>query len=188
MIYSNRKTAGVFFPTAASQFILGLIAAEALYPGYSISTNYISDLGIGPSSIVFNVSVFLLGLLSIIGTYFLHRAFQPKVVTILFIIASLSAMSIGIFTENSKPMHMSASFFVFLFSGLSAIFSYKLTKYPFKIIVILLGMMSLLALILYIENIYFGLGLGGMERMIVYPIPIWMIGFSGFLLAFPEKS
>jgi hypothetical membrane protein len=61
-------------------------------------------------------------------------------------------------------------------------------KYPFNIISILLGLMSLLALVLFIGNIYFGLGVGGMERMIVYPILIWMMGFGGFLIAFTEKS
>jgi hypothetical membrane protein len=188
MIYSNGKVAGVFFFIAASQFILGLIVAEALYPGYSISTNYISDLGVGSSSMVFNVSIFLLGLLSIIGTYYLQRAFNLKVVTILLTITAVAAMGVGIFTENSEPMHMGASFFVFLFSGLSAISSCRLMKYPFNIISILLGLMSLLALILFIGNIYFGLGVGGMERMIVYPILIWMIGFGGFLIAFTEKS
>jgi len=171
MVYSNGKVAGVFFFIAASQFVLGLVVAEALYPSYSISTNYISDLGVGPSSMVFNVSIFLLGLLSIIGTYYLQRAFNLKVETILLTIAALAAMGVGIFTENSEPMHMSASFFVFLFSGLSAIFSCRLMKYPFNIIVILLGSTSLLALILFIGNIYCGLGVGGMERMIVYPIP-----------------
>jgi hypothetical membrane protein len=188
MIYSNGKVAGIFFFIAASQFIMGLIVAEALYPGYSISTNYISDLGVGPSSTVFNVSIFLLGLLSIIGTYYLQRAFNFKVVTILLTIAAVAAMGVGIFTENSEPMHMFASFFVFLFSGLSAISSCRLMKYPFNIIVILLGLMSLLALILFIGNIYFGLGVGGMERIIVYPTLIWMIGFGGFLITFPEKS
>ena len=107
--------------------------------------------------------------------------------TILFTIAALAAMSVGIFTENNLPMHMLATFFTFLFSGLSAISSYKVTKYPFNIIVILLGLTCLLALILFIGNIYFGLGVGGMERMIVYPILIWMIGFSSFLIAIPEK-
>lgn len=188
MIYSKEKIAGLLFFIAASQFILALIIAEALYPGYSTSTNYISDLGIGPSSTIFNVSVFLVGLLTIIGTYFLHRAFHLTVVTILLTIAALAAMNVGIFTENSEPMHMLASFFVFLFSELSAIFSYKFTKYPFNIIVILLGITSLLALILYGGKIYLGLGVGGMERMIVYPILIWMIGTGGYLIAFPEKS
>lgn len=76
MVYSNGKVAGVFFFIATSQFVLGLVIAEALYPGYSISTNYISDLGVGPSSMVFNVSIFLLGLLSIIGLLFTTRL-QP---------------------------------------------------------------------------------------------------------------
>ena len=188
MIYSNGRVAGILFFIAAAQFILGLIVAEALYPGYSISTNYISDLGVGPSSLVFNTSIFLLGLLSLIGTYFLYRAYNLKVITILLTFAALASMGVGIFTENSEPMHMVVSFFAFLFSGLSAIFSYRLMKHPFSIIVILLGGMSLLAMILFIGNFYFGLGVGGMERMIVYPILIWMIGFGGFLMEFPEKS
>jgi hypothetical membrane protein len=95
MVYSDGKIAGVFFFIAASQFILGLIVAEALYPGYSISANYISDLGVGPSSVVFNMSIFLVGLLTIIGTYFLQRAFNFKVITILITIAALAAMGVG---------------------------------------------------------------------------------------------
>jgi hypothetical membrane protein len=187
MIYSNGKVAGTLFFVASAQFILGLIVAEALYPGYSISTNYISDLGVGPSSMVFNTSIFLLGLLSLIGTYFLYQAYNLKVITILITITALAAMGVGIFTENSGSMHMFVSFFAFLFSGLSAIFSYRLMKSPFSVIVILLGVMSLSVLFLFIGNFYFGLGVGGMERMIVYPILIWMIGFGGFLIAFPKN-
>jgi hypothetical membrane protein len=188
MIYSNGKIAGIFFFVAASQFILGLIVAEALYPGYSISTNYISDLGIGPSSTIFNVSIFLTGLLSIIGTYFLHRAFHHKVVTLLLTISALAALCVGIFTENSEPMHTVVSFFVFLFGGVSALVSCRLMKHPFSIIAIILGMMSLFASIFFIGKIYLGLGVGGMERMIAYPILIWMIGFGSFLIALSEKS
>jgi hypothetical membrane protein len=187
MVYSDSKVAGVLIFIAASQLIFGVIIAEALYPGYSISTNYISDLGIGPSSTVFNASIFLLGLLAIIGMYFFQRAFHFPLVTILFAIAALAAMGVGIFTENSGTMHTLASIVLFLFSGLSAIFSYKVTKYPFNIIAILLGLTSLLAMILFMGNIYLGLGAGGMERMIVYPILIWMIGFGSFLIAIPEK-
>jgi hypothetical membrane protein len=188
MVYSNGKMAGVLFFIASTQFVLGMIVAEALYPGYNISTNYISDLGIGPSSLVFNTSIFLLGLLTLIGTYFLYRAYNLKVITILLTITALASMGVGIFTENSEPMHLFVSFFAFLFSGLSAIFSYQLMKHPFSTIVLLLGVMSLSALFLFIGNFYLGLGVGGMERMIVYPTLIWMIGFGSFLIAFPEKS
>jgi hypothetical membrane protein len=188
MIYSNIKVAGVLFFIASTQFVLGMIIAEALYPGYSISANYISDLGVGPSSTVFNVSIFLLGLLSLIGTYFLYQAYNLKVITILLIITALASMGVGIFTEDNNPMHMFVSFFAFLFGGLSAISSNRLMKHPFSIIVILLGVMSLSALFLFMGNFYFGLGAGGMERMVAYPILIWMIGFGSFLIAFPEKS
>jgi hypothetical membrane protein len=64
-----KATAGTLFLVAATQFILCLIIAEAAYPGYSVSANYISDLGVGPSAIIFNSSVFLLGLLILTGTY-----------------------------------------------------------------------------------------------------------------------
>jgi hypothetical membrane protein len=188
MIYSNIKVAGVLFFIASTQFVLGMIIAEALCPGYSISANYISDLGVGPSSTVFNVSIFLLGLLSLIGTYFLYQAYNLKVITILLIITALASMGVGIFTEDNNPMHMFVSFFAFLFGGLSAISSNRLMKHPFSIIVILLGVMSLSALFLFMGNFYFGLGAGGMERMVAYPILIWMIGFGSFLIAFPEKS
>ena len=107
-------------------------------------------------------------------------------ITILFTISAVAAMSVGLFTENSEPVHTIACIAVFLFSGLSAIFSYKVTKPPFNIIAILLGSTSLISMILFIGNIYLGLGVGGMERMIVYPILIWMIGFGSFLLVYPE--
>ena len=188
MAYSNGKMAGVLFFIAATQFILGLVVAEALYPGYSISKNYISDLGIGSSAMIFNVSVFLLGALMIIGAYFLQRAFNVKILTVLLTLSALGSMGVSIFTENSEPMHSIASLIVFLFAGLSTIYSYKLMKLPFSIINVLLGVMSLVALVLFAINLYLGLGAGGMEHMIVYPILIWTIGFGGFLIASPNKS
>jgi hypothetical membrane protein len=186
--YSNGKVAGVLFFIAATQFILGLVVAEALYPGYSISRNYISDLGVGPSAMIFNASVFLLGSLMIIGAYFLQRAFNIKILTVLLTLSAVGSMGVGIFTENSEPMHSIASLTVFLLGGLATIYSYKLTKPPFSLINVLLGAMSLVASVLFAMNLFLGLGVGGMERMIVYPILIWTIGFGGFLIARPEKS
>jgi hypothetical membrane protein len=188
MTYLPGKVAGVFFFVAATQFFLGLLLAEALYPGYSIAQNYISDLGVGPSALIFNTSIFLLGVLMMVGTYFLHRTFNIKVFTVLLIIAALGSMGVGLFTENSEPMHSITSLLVFLFGSLSAIYSFRVMKLPFSLISIFLGMMSLFALVLFAAQQYLGLGVGGMERMIVYPVLMWAIGFSGYLFAFPEKS
>jgi len=195
MAYSNGKVAGTLFFIAATQFVLGLIVSEALFSGYSISGNYISDLGVGSSSMIFNSSVFLMGLLLIVGAYFLQRAFNFKMLTVLLVLTAIGAMGVGIFTEDFGTMHSVVSLIAFLFGGLSAIFSalcsyvhkFNLLKMPFSAIAVILGLMSLGALVLFIARMDLGLGVGGMERMIVYPLLMWGAGFGGYLIAHPEE-
>ena len=197
MTYSSGKVAGALIFIAVTQFVLGLIVSEALYSDYSIANNYISDLGVGPSAMYFNSSVFLMGLLLIIGAYFLQRAFDFKILTILLVLTAIGAMGVGIFTEGFtiKSIHTIVSFIAFIFGGLSAIFSvvcsyvhkFRLVKMPFSAIAVILGLMTLGALALFAGGIYLGLGKGGMERMIVYPLLMWGTGFGGYLIANPEK-
>ncbi len=195
MKYSNERLAGTLFFVAASQFVIVLVVAEALYPGYSIATNYISDLGVGPSAIYFNSSVFVMGLLLITGSYFLQRALNHKILTGLLVVTAIGAMGVGVFTEDFGTIHTVVSVIAFLFGGLSAIFSAicsyvhdsTLLKTPFSIIAVILGLMSLAALALLGSNMDLGLGVGGMERMIAYPLLMWGAGFGGCLIASPEK-
>jgi hypothetical membrane protein len=198
MSYSRGKAAGVLFFIAATQFVLCLTIAEALYPGYSVSGNYISDIGVGPSSIVFNSSVFLLGLLLLIGTYFLRHIPNFKTVTMLLLLMAIGAMGVGIFTKDFTLAHGAVSSLAFFFAGLSAIASFKVLQKPFSLISIILGAMTLGALVLFssgltasgsltsneaFDSIFFlGLGPGGMERMIVYPALMWLAGFGGHLI------
>ena len=195
MAYSSGKVAGALILIAVTQFVLGVIVSEALYPGYSVSDNYISDLGVGPSSMIFNSSVFLMGLLLIIGAYFLQRAFDFTMLTVLLALTAVGVMGVGVFTEDFGAIHGVVSLMAFLFGGLSAIFSvicsyvhgFKLVKMPFSALGIILGLMTLGALGLFVVKIYLGLGAGGMERMIAYPILMWGAGFGGYLIAYPEE-
>jgi hypothetical membrane protein len=197
MLYPKERVAGVLFFVAVTQFILCLAIAEALYPGFSLSDNYISDLGIGPSSIVFNSSVFLLGLLLVIGTYLLRHISDLKTVNMLLFLMAVGAMGAGVFTKNFTVAHGAVSSIAFFFSGLSAIASAKVLKKPLSLISIVLGAITIGALVLfssgmitsgsltsniaYDSNFYLGLGPGGMERMIIYPALMWLAGFSGHL-------
>jgi hypothetical membrane protein len=137
---------------------------------------------------VFSASIFLLGLLIIVGTYFLQCAFNVKILTVLLTLTALGFIGVSIFTHNSYSIHFIAAVITFLFGGLSAIYSYKLMKLPFSLINVLLGLMTISVSVLYLIKQYLGLGLGGMERMMVYPILIWEIVFGGYLIALPEKS
>src|SRR5207245_86997 len=106
MRLDDRQWAGLLLFVGIAQFaIIGLTVAESVYPGYSVSINYISDLGVGPAALIFDPSIILLGLL------------------------------------------------------------------------------SYAALGLYISKIYLGLGPGGMERMIVWPVLVWGLAFGGYLFA-----
>jgi hypothetical membrane protein len=188
MTYSEAKVAGTLFFIAATQFVLGLVVAESLYPGYCVSTNYISDLGVGPSAYIFNSSVFLLGLLVLVGAYFLQRSLNSTVLTALLLLTAIGAMGVGVFTEHSGTVHSVVSLIAFLFGGLSAIASSRLLKLPFSILAVIMGLMDLAALILFTTNAYLGLGAGGMERMIVYPILTWGAGFGAHLIGQTEKE
>ena len=203
MVHPDGKIAGVLFFVAATQFVLCFIVAEALYPGYSVSDNYISDLGVGPSSLIFNSSIFLLGLLSIIGAYFLPRTIDFRALTILLVLMAIGAMGAGVFTKDFTTIHGAVSSMAFAFGGLSAIASFKVLKKPLSVISLMLGLVTLGALALFAgglltsgaytsieapsSDLFLGIGPGGMERMIVYPALIWLIGFSGYLIAMSEK-
>jgi hypothetical membrane protein len=205
MTRSNTRIAGVLFLVASAQFILGLVVAEALYPGYTVADNYISDLGVGPSSMVFNSSAFLFGLLSLIGAYFLPRTVDFRSLTVLLILMAIGAMGVGIFTSKfSTTIHGVVSLMAFGFGSLSAIASFKVSKLPMSAISAILGAMTLGALALFSAGLvttgslttseppaseyFLGIGPGGMERMIVYPALIWLTLFSGHLIALSEKQ
>ena len=204
MTYSKEKVAGMLFFVAATQFVLCLTISEALYPGYSIFGNYISDLGVGPLSIVFNSSVFLLGLLLTAGVYLLRHNPNFQVLNIMLLLMGIGSMGVGIFTKDFSLEHGAVSSTAFFFSGLSAITSFKVLTKPFSLISIILGVITLGALSLFsigmvasgsvtseaaLDSIfYLGLGPGGMERMIVYPALVWLAGFSGHMASQREQN
>ncbi|MEM1564117.1 MAG: DUF998 domain-containing protein [Candidatus Bathyarchaeia archaeon] len=180
----NNKVAGALIFVGATQFILCMLIAECIYSNYSISENYISDLGkIGEvSAPVFNTSVFVLGLTVVAGAYFLRQTIANKFFLCLLILCGVGAMGVGIFPEDFGPIHLAVSLIAFLFGALSAIASYKFQKAPLSYFAVVLGLISLAALILFGLKMDLGLGVGGMERMIAYPILLWAIGFGGYLI------
>jgi len=188
MKYENRKIAGLLLFIAGVQCVLGIIIAETLYPGYSTSENYISDLGVGSSALIFNSSVFLLGVLVVADAYFVQRAFNSKLFSILLIITGIGAMGVGLFTEDAGVMHVIFSLITFIFAGVSAMLSYRLLKPPLSYFSIILGALSLLALILFASGNYLGLGKGGMERMIAYPTLLWAIGLGSHVIGYSNKT
>jgi hypothetical membrane protein len=187
------KIAGAALFAGVVQFALAMFLAEFLYPGYSVSGNAISDLGatcgngvchiIQPTSTIFNLSIILAGILVLISGFYLRRAVRAKAI-VAFTLASGAAMAgVGLFPETFGVIHGIVSLITFLSISFAAISAYNVERSPLSYFSILLGIFSLVATVLFIDGAYLGLGEGGMERMIVYPVLLWSIAFSGHLIA-----
>lgn len=182
------RNPGLIIFIAAVQLVIFLMLAEATYPGYSISENYISDLGVGPSPAywIFNISVFIFGLLAVYAAYLLDRDYDKRLNAVLLAIAGIGAMGVGLFHEDLGAIHVVMAFLAFFFGGLSAVFSYKLVKPPFSWASMVLGVISITALVFQGAGVYLGIGVGGMERMIFYPVMLWAVGLGGYLMGDEE--
>ncbi|MFB6469711.1 MAG: DUF998 domain-containing protein [Vulcanisaeta sp. AZ3] len=182
------NTAGLILFIGVAQFLLAMIIAEALYPSYSVSHNYISDLGVGPVAPIFNTSIIIMGILLIIAAILLGIGQKglpivlTRVLPITLGLAGIGAMGVGIFPETIHPYHLISALIVFLFSSISSYPTIKISRSPGKILWPILGTMGLIALILFITGTYLGLGPGGMERMITYPNLIWALAFGTELM------
>ena len=187
MMLDERKWAGLLIFVGAAQFVIGVMLAEALYPGYHVGDRFISDLGVGPSAAIFNVSVIFLGLFVLAGAYVARKVFG-LILTILIVLTGVGAIGVGVFTENAGILHTIFSLITFLFGGVTAVWAARLLKPPLSYISAIMGAIGLVALGLFISGVFLGLGQGGMERMIAYPIVAWVIAFGGYLMTSPEPA
>ena len=105
-----------------------------------------------------------------------------KVFSILILLTGIGAMGVGVFPETNPVAHEITSDVAFLFAGLSAIWGYRLTRSPISYFSVILGVINLVAIVLFTANVLFGLGVGGMERMVVYPVIVWAVGIGGYLM------
>jgi hypothetical membrane protein len=190
------KRAGVALVVGAGQFVLFLTLAEVLYPGYSVSTNTISDLGatcsrgacrfVQPSSDIFDASVIVLGAMLIFTAYSIWTGSGPWSLSVFEMLTGVGAIGVGVFNESYGSVHFFFSAFVFISGSIQAILQYRVAKPPFSYFSIVAGAISLVAIVLYGGHAYLGLGQGGMERMIAYPMLVSGIAFGGYMLALSQ--
>jgi hypothetical membrane protein len=190
--YDNKRIMGLLFFVGAVQYVLAVVISEAVYSGYSVGQQYLSDLGdwsiAGNYAAIFNASAILFGIFGIAGAYFIQRVFKNRLFTSLFVMTSVGSVGSAVVAINiSYPVHSIFGLVAFVFGAASAIMSYKFVKSPLSYIFVILGAVILSAIILFMlgqgsSGFYLGLGVGGMERFIVYPLVLGMVGFGGYLI------
>jgi len=179
---------GILFAFGVVQFVVAMAVVQTQYAGYSLLTNYISDLGntaTSPWHVVFNLSLITLGVTAFLGILLGWSGFPrggPRVVgLVLLLFASVSAVVVGSFPENVNPaIHDTFSLLIFLPGGLGlAVVSFGMKQgthwFGYRAFSLLLGLVTLASLAYYaptqVTNTTFDPGL--FERLIVAPFLIW---------------
>src|SRR5262245_45676686 len=133
--YHPLKIAGVLYLVCRLLLLKIKLVAETLYPGYSVASNYISDMGetcVNQPSILYAVlhqhtaysfyaTVFLLGLMLLAGTCLVYHGTRKKLYCVSAAVADVAILLVGLFPENTGWTHAMLSVPLFYFLGISLV-------------------------------------------------------------------
>lgn len=192
---ADRRIPGILLFVLAGQFMIVIMLAASMAPGYDLNTTAISDLGVIPeTALLFNASLVAVGVLNIAGGYALHRAHGRGWILALYLVAGLGAIGAGLVPLNTSGLHGLFALFAFLFFNFQAIASGTVVSGPMRPISILAGLVGLAFVVLMVIGdagnpaVFGAVGHGGAERMIVYPPMLWMLAFGGYLMAAGDEE
>jgi len=194
---------GTLIAVGVVQFVVAMGVVQTRYGGYSLLTNYISDLGntsTSPLNAVFNVSIGILGIFAFFGILLAWSGFPrggSRVAGLfLFLVASIAAILVGLYPENvNGPVHDFVSLMVFLPGGLAlVILSVGMREgtrwFGYRAFSLILGLVTLLSLAYYAPTQAYSTTWdpGLVERLIVFPILLWGFVAGVHLARLPRFS
>jgi hypothetical membrane protein len=180
---------GTILVAATVQLLFLVNIAEFLYPGYSVSQNYISDLGVGPSPSeeIFTLGLLIFGLLVLLASSKLY-ADKGSYLWLFFALSGIGAVGVAVFNEDTGWPHVLFALLAFLFGNLAAVYAFTKTKPMFSYISLSLGLLGLAAMVLLGTGTFLGLGPGGMERVVFYSGILWALAFGARLQALEDAK
>ncbi|WP_459191940.1 DUF998 domain-containing protein [Halosimplex sp. J119] len=191
----SRTLAGLIFLVLSAQFLTVIMLAAAMAPGYDFGAAAISDLGVVPeTALLFNASLALVGVLNLVGGYLYYRAHDKRWLLAIYALAGVGALGAAAFPLDTGGLHSLFALLAFVFFNLEAVGSAATVSGVLRAVSVLAGTVGLVFVVLMIvgdagNTAAFGpINHGGTERMMVYPVMIWMIAFGGYLLGPPGRS
>lgn len=127
--------------------------AETQFPGYNVSTYTLSQLGgtlppVEPSTIIFNTSVMLMGILILASVNLILKSGGCRLFSTCITLSAMGALGVGIFQGYTVDIHELFSMITFIFGSLAVLFSYRLgLNIPMVIISIIMGLTAMLTII-----------------------------------------
>lgn len=181
--------------------VQAIVAATWSGIAYSWADNTISDLGntvcglygdrlvCSPLSWLMNASFIVLGVTMMIGALLIYEGFARRtrlsLVGFTFMgLAGLGSLLVGLFPENVMGnMHIVGATLALFIGNLGLVVLSMALDIPkgLKYYTLASGLVSLLALLLFVMQVDLGLGIGGMERLAGYPQTLWLIVFGVYI-------
>lgn len=173
-----------------------------LRPGYNPLYNYVSDLGVGPLSIIQNINFIIFGILTLIFGYGLRMGFptpHTRSLTagiIFFLIFSIGVLLAGVFPEDylSQGPHniVSATAFVasivaqlLIWQGLRSKYDEVWAKY--RTYTLISGLLSLLLVVLLKVAMLYGFYPGLVQRAFLIVPWLWVFVTGLKIYSLTEK-
>lgn len=181
-------------------FIIQYVVAAGWPVAYSWFNNAISDLGntvcsdysqryvCSPGHGLMNFSFVFLGLTMMLGSLLIYEGFKKSYWSLLGFtcmgLAGLGSILVGVFPENVSPgFHLAGAILPFLIGNLGMVVLGLVLDLPrwLRYYSVASGVVGLTAAWLFAMQMYAGLGLGGMERLAIYPQTTWLIVFGVYI-------
>src|SRR2546423_11408505 len=125
MRHRDRRRAGLVRCAGSIGIAIGMTLAEATFPGYNVAHEFLGDLGVGPSALLFNASIVFLGAAFLAAAGFLARAFRVRLLPIAVALAGIRAIGFGLvpaMDDNPvRMLHAGVALLAYGGCGLSAI-------------------------------------------------------------------
>lgn len=189
-------------------FFVQFFVAGAWPRAYDWAVNLISDLGntecgqyaaryvCSPEHGVMNASFIILGASMAIGSLLIYQMFERSRGSLvgfgLMGLSGIGTVLVGVFPENSVPlMHGIGAFFALVVGNVSLLVlaaSLVKVRSGFRYYTAISGTLSLIAFGLFESDVTFGLGRGGMERLVSYPQTIWLILLGLYMTSVRVRS
>jgi len=191
----DTRLPGVLFLTIGAAFLIVTMLAASMAPGYDFHGGKISDLGvIGETAGLFNVLLVVIGLLNGAGGYMVLRQVGHAWLLATFLLAGIGAIGAGIFPLNTGGLHSTFALLAFVLFNLEALAMASVLRGPMRLLSVAAGIVGVIYVVVMVIGdggnpaIFGAIGHGGSERMIAYPVMLWLLALGGYLLGSPVLS
>ena len=181
--------AGLMFIVLGAAFLTVTMLAASIAPAYDFGGGAISDLGvIAETALMFNVLLVVTGALNAVGGYLLYRRHRRLWLLAPFVVGGAGAIGAGLLPLDTGGLHSLFALAGFLFFNIEALSTAVVVRGPMKGVSVAAGAIGLVFVGMMIVGdagnpaVFGPIGHGGAERMIVYPVMLWLLTLGGYLI------